>query len=80
MNLERNPITIAREQGRKAGLDPKLNLGLNPHVKGREPALWEAWRQGYESTVERFTVQTKAKFDGIPHGGTEDFPNKPLDG
>ena len=66
MNLERNPITEAREQGRKAGLCPCCHSGLNPHVKGREPALWEAWRQGYESIVEQFTAPTKAKFDGMP--------------
>ena len=71
-----NPITDARELGRKAGLCPSCHLGLNPYSKGRQEFLWYEWRNGYEETCPQFTAQVKAKFDGLPHGGTEQFERK----
>ena len=71
-----NPITEARELGRKAGLDPRCHSGLNPYRKGVQPSLWTAWLEGYDSTCPALTLPGKGLPDGLPHGGTEQFERK----
>jgi len=73
-----NPITIAREQGRKAGLSSTLHLGCNPFLAGQRPAEHQAWEDGYNEVQEprpvtAYEAKIRAALDGPPHGG-RDFP------